>query len=793
MLPLQAQPREHPARVRIGLRTAPNRLLGREPDLVALEELIHSSRLTTILGPGGLGKTRLAQELGQRASESTPAVILVELASVRSGDDVTLALGSTLGIREASGSSLKLTDPSVRLDVRERILSALGERETLLIVDNCEHIVDAAATWIADILASTTSVRILATSRSPLAISGESVYQLDSLASSAENGSSGPAVALFMERARAARPGVTLPTDTIARLCTRLDGLPLAIELAAARVRSMSVEEIERRLSNRFALLTSGERTAPERHRTLIAVIDWSWNLLSDSERTLLRRLSRFPDGFSADAAQIVGAAADGATDVTDALDGLVNQSLVSASEDPATGLMRYRMLETVREFGEMALVDAGEDLAVRAAMANWAESFAGALMGSLGSTGQIRTFHLLASEQDNLVSVLRGALDDGNADAVVTVFATLAYYWAMRGAHSDVSGFAGAVLAATKGYVPDAAHLTAAIASYMVVGAAAFVGDMRTAMLARGRLRAAKRLGAAGDPRIEALSNLLLVFSKPEEAFAMLAEARESDDLGLAALGTLLGAQVEENGGELATAIASSRRAYELSLSLGDVWLQSTAAQALANLYSQHGDTGQAIEWAEKSQQGMNALQANGDLQQLSWLIAMNQLETAPEKARGIFEGFVAQSAEDLGPDYVDLRSIGWAGLAEIALGEGSTDDGLGLYRQVGRCLRAGKGADGPLVRHCVWRVYLRSRGCRLHRACRIWACSCAASARECLSRAERAGSSWTCRSPAPHSSGSRPGCCRPRSPRPRRHGRSGSGCCSSPKRWAAGRTCHR
>ena len=176
-----------------------------------------------------------------------------------------------------------------------------------------------------------------------------------------------------------------------------------------------------------------------------------------------------------------------------------------------------------------------------------------------------------------------------------------------------------------------------------------------------------------------------------------MLAEARESDDLGLAALGTLLGAQVEENGGELATAIASSRRAYELSLSLGDVWLQSTAAQALANLYSQHGDTGQAIEWADKSQQGMNALQANGDLQQLSWLIAMNQLETAPEKARGIFEGFVAQSAEDLGPDYVDLRSIGWAGLAELALREGSTDDGLGLYRKSVDAFGREKGRMAP------------------------------------------------------------------------------------------------
>lgn len=691
----EAAPGQSP-RVRIGLRTAPNQLLGREADLVALEELIRSSRLTTILGPGGLGKTRLAQELGQRASESTPAVIVVELASVRSGDDVTLALGSTLGIREASGSSLKVTDPSVRLDVRERILSTLGERQTLLIVDNCEHIVDAAAAWVADILASTTSVRVLATSRAPLAISGENVYQLDSLASDADDGASGPAVALFVERARAARPGVTLPADTIARLCTRLDGLPLAIELAAARVRSMSVEEIERRLNNRFALLTSGERTAPERHRTLMAVIDWSWNLLGDDERRLLRRLSRFPDGFSADAAQIVGADGAGGEDIIDALDGLVNQSLVSASENPATGLMRYRMLETVREFGEMALVDAGEDLAVRAAMATWAESFAEELMGSLGSTGQIRTFHLLANEQDNLIAVLRSALDDSNADAVVTVFATLAYYWSMRGAHSDVAGFTAPVLRATRHYLPDAAHLTAAITTYTVVAASALFGDRRSGLLARGRLRTVKRLGAAGEPRIEALSSLLLTIAKPEEAMAMLAGFRESADDGLAALGALLGAQVEENAGELGQAIVSSLHAHELSVPLGDVWLQSTAAQGIANLYSQRGDTEQALEWAEKSRQGMNALQANGDLQQLSWLIAMNELPTAPEKAQATFEAFVAQSEEELGSDYVDLRSIGCAGLAEIALGEGRAD-GLDLYRKAVDAFGRGKGRMAP------------------------------------------------------------------------------------------------
>ncbi|WP_431218455.1 BTAD domain-containing putative transcriptional regulator [Leifsonia xyli] len=176
-----------PRRVRIGLRSAPNALVGREYDIDAVEDLIATSRLTTILGAGGLGKTRLAQEIGNRAVH-TPAVIVVELASVRNGEDVELAFASTLGIREARAA--RPTDPGAQLDLRSRILGLLAERETLLIVDNCEHIVDAAAAYVRDILDSTTNVRVLATSRAPLAIGAEHVYPLDSLKST-DGGASG--------------------------------------------------------------------------------------------------------------------------------------------------------------------------------------------------------------------------------------------------------------------------------------------------------------------------------------------------------------------------------------------------------------------------------------------------------------------------------------------------------------------------------------------------------------------------------------------------------------------------
>ena len=230
----------------------------------------------TVLGAGGLGKTRLAQEVAGRAT--VPLVVVVELASVRTDDDVVLALASTLGVREAS-SNRRIAEGA--LDVRDRILARLEEGPALLVLDNCEHVIDGAARWAADLLASLPSLRIVATSRSPLTIGAEQVFPLEPLASDA----AGPAVELFVERATAARPGVDLPLEVIARLCTRLDGLPLAIELAAARVRSMTVEQIESRLENRFALLAGGDRTAPERQRTLRAVIDWSWALLSADER----------------------------------------------------------------------------------------------------------------------------------------------------------------------------------------------------------------------------------------------------------------------------------------------------------------------------------------------------------------------------------------------------------------------------------------------------------------------------------------------------------------------------
>ncbi|MFE4470937.1 BTAD domain-containing putative transcriptional regulator [Leifsonia sp. NPDC056824] len=662
-----------PRRVRIGLRAAPNALVGREYDLEAVEDLVATSRLTTVLGAGGLGKTRLAHEVGHRAIH-TPAVVLVELASVRTGADVELAFATTLGIREAR--SARLAEPGAQLDLRSRILGLLSERETLLIVDNCEHIIDAAAAYIEDILSATPTVRVLATSRAPLAIGAERVYALGPLPSDDD----GPAVELFRERARAARPGVVLPPEAVARLCARLDGLPLAIELAAARTRSLSVEEIERRLGNRFALLTGGERTAPERHRTLFAVIDWSWNLLAASEQALMRRLSTFPDGFSAEAAEAVAGA--GAASVLDDLDALVAQSLVTVSEDEDTGILRYRMLETVREFGDLELTAAGEAADVQAGVDAWAVAFARETMAHMHGPDQVPTFALVTAEQDNLVAVLRSAIDGDRPATTAAVFAVLAYYWSLRSTHTEVLGFGAAVLDALAGWEPEGDDRESAAACYALIGGTFLYAGLRTAVRAISRLRRLRRDAPFADPRLGAIASLVLAAGHVEPGMRLLAEFSRSADPELAAMGGLLTAQLQENAGELDDALTSATRAHEKAIEARDTWSRASAAQSLAQLHSQLAHPHEALAWAESAHEGLATLRAAGDLRQLDWLIAVNSISAGDvDRGRALLEDYLHEEVDRTGFDYVDYYGIGFAGLAEIALAEGDFARGVRLY----------------------------------------------------------------------------------------------------------------
>ncbi len=671
--------------LRVGIRTAPNELLGRDADIAALEQVMAASRLTTVLGAGGLGKTRLAQELAARAAERMPGVVVVELASVRTGDDVPLAIASTLGIREHTGTRLTLSDPSMRVDVRGRILGALGERETLLVMDNCEHLVDAAAEWIADILASTRNVRVLATSRAPLMIAAEQVYQLEPLSANAAGGAEpGPAVRLFVDRARAARPSVMLPLHAVERLCERLDGLPLAIELAAARVRTMSVEEIERRIDNRFALLRGGDRAAPERHRTLLAVIDWSWNLLRESEQRALRRLSLFVDGFCADAAAAV---ADPLDDVEADLEGLVNQSLLSAAESATTGRVRYRMLETVREFGDRRLAEGGERAEAAARIRSWADAFCRSALKTTYGPGQIETFHLVAEEQDNLVAALRDAIAADDPATAASVFAALGAHWAIRGAHSEVLGLAVPVLGALAGYEPDEAHRDAAMVALGLIGIVSMLDDERRGLRAIIRVRRLRARGKPVNRQIAAMIDVLTMMPDMPAALARVDELRASDDPAVASFGNLISAQMAENAGELDAGLAFAATAYAKAEKAQDAWTVGTAAQWMAQFHSERGDADEAVAWAERATPNLQLLRAAEDLRQLEWITAINRVALGrTDEARPVFERLTRLDGEAGSMDWEDLRAIGFAGLAEAAAADGDPAEAERMYARAER-----------------------------------------------------------------------------------------------------------
>ncbi len=698
--------------VSFGIRAAPNELLGRDEALTDIESLLSVSRVTTVLGPGGLGKTRVAHEVARRSLTAFALVVVVELASVRTPEDIVFALGSALGIREVA-TSKRLGDQRVRDDLRSRILTRLGGGPALLVLDNCEHLVDAAAEWCAELTAELPALTVLTTSRTPLAISSERSYALPPLGgaqsstagrsatgrSTTRDGATGvgasargpapsvaeladdPAVRLFVDRATAARPGAVLPLETVARLCGRLEGLPLAIELAAARIRSLSLDEVERRLGNRFALLTGGDRSAPARHRTLLAVIEWSWNLLDTAEQRALCRLSEFTDGFSAEAAAVVvaGAGPDArgpdagglgtAEDIDEVLDGLVAQSLVMVREDGRSGL-RYRMLETVREFGQLQLDRQGARDQVQDALFAWADGFSAEQTPGTDGPLQVATFAAVEVEEDNLIDVMRRAIDAERPDVVVSVFALLGYYWTLRSAHSEVIAFSRPVFESIRSYSPADDRVEATAATLLMAAGTTMLLDTRFAVRPLSKLRALLRGRPLRNPRLTAMAGLLLTERRPEALTvvvdAMLASAEPQTVL----LGSLVGSMAAENDGRRADAIALAHRGERAAAALDDTWGGAMAGQMLGQLHSQGADPVEALRWARKARVGLARLGAHEDLRQLEWLIATNLVVVGElDEASELFDRLISSP----GPaDGVEVLSMGLAGQAQILRAEG-------------------------------------------------------------------------------------------------------------------------
>jgi predicted ATPase/DNA-binding SARP family transcriptional activator len=417
------------------LRAELTSYVGKDADVAAVRELIAGRRLTTLIGPGGSGKTRLATETARTLLADLPdGAWLVELAAIGAGGDVAQSALTGLGLRDA------LLGESPDAELTDRLIAAIREREALLILDNCEHVIDSAAAFAHRALGECRRLRILATSREPLGITGEALWLVEPLvlpegdASPAEIESS-PAVQLLRDRAGAVRRDLAVDartSATMARVCRALDGMPLAIELAAARLRTMSVDQLAQRLDDRFRLLTSGSRTALPRHQTLRAVVDWSWELLTDAERMVLRRLSVFSGGAGLEAAERV-CAGDGVEreQVLELLTALADKSLLLAEGDSAP---RYRMIGTINRYAAHRLAEAGETDRARQAHLAYFTELTETARPHLFRAEQLDWLAALEAEHDNIGSAMRGALAAGEARAATRLAAAAGWYWFLSG-----------------------------------------------------------------------------------------------------------------------------------------------------------------------------------------------------------------------------------------------------------------------------------------------------------------------------------------------------------------------
>ena len=662
---------------RVGLRAAPNALVGRQDDLAAVSDLLSRNRLVTILGAGGLGKTRLAQAVAAEVPPATGVVVL-ELAPIDAAEDIVPALGALLGVAEFR-SARALRD-AVVADLHTRVVRALGDGPTVLVLDNCEHLVADVAAFAADLLAADPELRVLTTSRAPLAIAGEVVAPLAPLPVEAD----GAAVRLFTERARAARPGAVLPVDAVRRICTRLDGSPLAIELAAARIRGMSIDDIERRLDDRFALLRGGDRSAPERHRTLLAVIEWSWRLLDDGAQDLLTRLALFPDGLAVDAVEAV-AAPERRDDALDDLAELVEQSLVQLVEVEGEPV-RYRLLETVREFGAARLDDRGATAAVRTAMIGWGRDFTAARnLFTITGPEQLARFREVQREADNLVTLLRWALRADAASAVAHLFAALGAYWTLRGAHGEVNAVAADVVDVLRGAPPADGDTAAVHVGLVVAGASSAFDDRRTAARAISTLRRLRRSGTTGFPVLDAQCALLLTIGRPAAGTALLARLREDPDDGVAGLANMLSAPLAENDGEFRDALRFATRAQVLAERTADAWTIGTVAVTMTQLLAQTGRYEESLANAERARDQLERFGAEDDLYEIGWTVGLCSAATgAVDAARAVAADLQHRPVTGRGGFDGDRSQIGVLAVAigaECLRSEGDLDGAAAQY----------------------------------------------------------------------------------------------------------------
>ncbi|MFI9489308.1 BTAD domain-containing putative transcriptional regulator [Promicromonospora sp. NPDC052451] len=555
---------------RTNLRAELTSFVGRADEVAVVRDLVGGHRLTTLVGPGGAGKTRLATEAARAMLPDLPdGAWLVELAALDADGDVGQAVLAGLGLRDGllgEGShDARSTTPA------ERIVSALRERELLLVLDNCEHVVEQAAALAHRLLGECRRLRILTTSREPLGITGEALWQVLPLPLPDADAGPGeieaaPAVRLLRDRAAAVRQDLVLDEstlDTAARVCRVLDGMPLAIELAAARLRTMTIDQLADRLDDRFRLLTGGSRTAMPRHRTLRAVVDWSWEPLTDAERAVLRRLAVFWGGASLEAAEeVCSGGAVAPEDVLDLLTALAEKSLVVAD---GAGAPRYRLLGTIKEYAAGRLAEAGETDRTRAAHLAHFTGLAERAEPHLRRAEQLTWLALLAAEHDNIGAAMRFALAERDAAAAMRLAAGAGWYWWLSGHKSEGMDL---IVAATElpGDVPDdvRAWVYALLSMFMSSG----LGDEHTAA---DWIHKAYRYSTTSEqphPALPLTVPLERMLADPADGLAAWAEVLDDPDpwvralarLHLGKLRLILGDTGHDGAADLRVALAEFR-----------------------------------------------------------------------------------------------------------------------------------------------------------------------------------------------------------------------------------------
>ncbi|MEU6139125.1 BTAD domain-containing putative transcriptional regulator [Streptomyces sp. NPDC047081] len=424
------------------LRARLTSFVGREADIDAIRGDLGAARLVTLLGPGGAGKTRLSQEAAETVRYAArDGVWLAELAPVDDPDAVPEAVLTAVGARETvlygAGAEAMRAGAERHDDPVDRLAEHCGRRRMLIVLDNCEHVVDAAARLVEELLERCPELTVLATSREPLGVPGELLRPVEPLPEPV-------ALRLLADRGAAARPGFRVEDDpeACAEICRRLDGLPLAIELAAARLRMLTPRQIADRLDDRFRLLTSGSRTVLPRQQTLRAVVDWSWDLLDAEERDVLCRLSVFAGGCDLAAAEAVcGPFA------LDAIGSLVDKSLVVAAPS-GDGDMRYRLLETVAEYAGERLAETGRRAETQRAHLTYYRELARTTDALLRGPGQLDAIALLEREYENLRTALRHAVTERDEQEAICLVLSLSWYWQMRDARIEARNWCVEVMA---------------------------------------------------------------------------------------------------------------------------------------------------------------------------------------------------------------------------------------------------------------------------------------------------------------------------------------------------------